>query len=81
MAAIDYVGIGNQIAHQAHAGLIMEQQRRLNVYEGQMEKLITNVNDMLGLITTLTHRVNAMWDAPGMPGANAVLEDFENEKR
>ena len=24
--------------------------------------------------------IEAMWDAPGMPGSNAVLEDFEEEK-
>lgn len=52
----------------------------LSMYACDVLRLREENEEMKKQIAKMEAMIEAMWDAPGMPGSNAVLEDFEEEK-
>ncbi len=55
----------------------MSQIKRKQPNDGGMAKQRERCTQLEERCTKLEQMVLAMWDAPGMPGAKAVLEEFE----
>lgn len=44
-----------------------------------LQLLQEEVKQLRDSVKKLTEMVEAMWDAPGMPGANAIMEECQKE--